>query len=205
MMDAVQKIAGFPRNDNQRLQAVLPVRPGGLGINSAEVLSPVTRFVSAWNFSCTGPDLTGYPEAQADEEPPMEDLATICKMLPGKCILPRVWLVEGRSQRRRITAGSHRNGGARGFRSNSVKPWPQSRPGGTSFAYSASIMLRLACGLTPSPQRLWVWKSHRLSSRFSRSFAWVSRVWFDKTPCPFCSQCCDRFGDHVLTCKKVGF
>lgn len=27
----------------------------------------------------------------------------------------------------------------------------------------------------------------------------------NKTPCPFCSQCCDRFGDHVLTCKKVEF
>ena len=72
------------------------MRLAGLGIYSAEALSPVARFVSAWNFSCTGRDLTRYPEAQADKEPPIEDLATICQMLPGECVLPRVWLAEGR-------------------------------------------------------------------------------------------------------------
>ena len=58
--------AGFSMNDNQRLQAALPVRLGGLAIYSAKALSPVARFVSAWNFSCTGRDLTGFPEVQSD-------------------------------------------------------------------------------------------------------------------------------------------
>ena len=27
----------------------------------------------------------------------------------------------------------------------------------------------------------------------------------DKAPCPFSSQNCDRYGDHVITCKRVEF
>ena len=68
---------------------------GGLVIISAEALAPVARFVATWNFCFTGREITNYPEEDGVQGPPMEDLASVCEMLPGKCCLPHVWLAEG--------------------------------------------------------------------------------------------------------------
>ena len=167
MMDAVQNIAGFPITENQRLQAVLPVRFGGLGIYSAEALSPVARSVSAWNFSCTGRDLTGYPEAQAANEPPMEDLATICELLPGKCVMPRVWLAEGLVPEEADPSWLSQKWWSLRVQEQQRETLAAKSTGRDVSCHSASTMRQLTRGSMPSPRRLWDWRSRQPSSRSS--------------------------------------
>ena len=96
MLDTLEQVAGFALDDLKRSQAALPVRLGGLGLQSAVALSPVAFLVASWAFQTQGKEALALPEF-GDTETffPQSELAKVCSLLPGSSVLPRAWLAEG--------------------------------------------------------------------------------------------------------------
>ena len=210
MLDTVEKISGFSLDELRRSQAALPVRLGGLGLQSAALLSPVAFFVAPWAFQVRGKDAIAFTDTWDDEwASPHKDLAEVCKLLPGTSVLPRVWLAEDSLPETVKEEWLHQK-----WWVTQVEKLQQEQ---LLSKASGRDVVRLQC-LSRNASGAWLHAipSRALGLEFSPAVFrtllkfWLGIPFVEETTdgpavCPFCDGPSDIFGDHVLCCKKAEF
>ena len=105
-----EKLAIF-FSEASKPQSALPLKMGGLGVQSAVAVQPAASFSGWWRFAIEGLiTLTVPPELTEDRgQVPLQALDRLCQALPAQCLLPRQWLVE------KSSPPTTRSGGPRRF------------------------------------------------------------------------------------------
>ena len=210
MFDALESISDFSLDELRRLQAALPVRLGGLGLQSTALLSPVSFFVASWAFHVRGKDAIAFPDTWDSEmSNPCQKLAEVCKLLPATSVQRRVWLAESSLPEVPKEDWLHQKWWVTQVEKQQLE--------NLLSKASGRDVVRLQCLFrNASGALLHVIPSKALGLEFSPAvFGTLLKFWLGvplteeatdgATVCPFCDGLCAVFGDHALCCKKTEF
>jgi hypothetical protein len=214
-MTTSEKLAGFPFSAATKLQAALPLKMGGLGIQGAVAVQPAATFAGWWRFAVDGLTTLDIPEQLTEDwdQFPEAAVSRLCQALPAQCCLPRQWLAE-----KSLPAHPEPEW-------LSQKWWTEKIHVKASEKLRSQLcgrdLVRLQCqdftnvgawlrvipsramGLELPPCTFQIllkwWLGQELVSTGSPSEA------SPPATCPFCQSAADHYGDHFVCCKKVDF